>query len=418
MNTASTRDASMPSFDAFQRNGYFGALDGLRGLAILLVVFHHSAYFEPGLAAIFHSNSRYGVSLFFVISGFLITTLLIREERDNGRIDLPRFYARRALRLFPLYYAVLLLNILLIFGLNQYTPENQALFRYKLPSYLLYYSNWLETATHGPFFCAWTLAVEEQFYLGFSLMLMFIPRRLIVPLVTGALVIKFATYQMFGSVDAYSTAARVFFSYQEAILWGVLLAFALNHRPVFDMAARLLRSNWTVAGFALLGLTWLVTRPMETSSTWDAELLYVFMVLVTAGVVIRSRLPLLSSGMLAHIGKVSYGIYLLHMLVISVIKKMPNGTNALFCFVASTVIVVAIASLVHRCFERPIITYYKRRMAPRKVTADAPAAIPGTPQIFENSLLPVNMTESVQAHPRGFFHPETESSFKSARTVS
>src|SRR5207247_11158705 len=88
-------------------------------------------------------DGRYGVAFFFVISGFLICTLFLREEEKTGKIDLWKFYGRRALRLLPLYYAALSLQAILVFALKQYTPENQALFVEKMPAYLFYYSNWL-----------------------------------------------------------------------------------------------------------------------------------------------------------------------------------------------------------------------------------------------------------------------------------
>src|SRR5215471_11939179 len=145
--------SSVETFDAFQRRPYFSALDGLRAVSILLVLLHHSAAgVSPGNAfATLVENGRYGVGCFFLISGFLICTLFLREETKTGRIHLWKFYGRRVLRLLPLYYAVLFVQIIFVFVLHQYSPENRELFREKLPSYLFYYSNWLPTATQGPF---------------------------------------------------------------------------------------------------------------------------------------------------------------------------------------------------------------------------------------------------------------------------
>src|SRR5262245_61475162 len=153
-------EPTVGSFESYQRRSYFGALDGLRGVSILLVLLHHSLLF-PGypLLQTLQENGRYGVAFFFAISGFLICTLFLHEESKTGRIDLWKFYGRRVLRLLPLYYAVLLLQMILVYGLHQYSPENQQLFGDKLCSYIFYYSNWLPTSTQGPFFCAWSLAV-------------------------------------------------------------------------------------------------------------------------------------------------------------------------------------------------------------------------------------------------------------------
>jgi hypothetical protein len=78
-------------FGEYQSVGYFSGLDGLRGLAILLVILYHAPRFEPLLLRTLQENGRYGVSLFFVISGFLICTLLLREARETGRISLQKF---------------------------------------------------------------------------------------------------------------------------------------------------------------------------------------------------------------------------------------------------------------------------------------------------------------------------------------
>ena len=215
--------------EAFQRTSYFTALDCLRAVSILLVLLHHVPPLPAGsLWRTLQENGRYGVAFFFAISGFLICTLFLREERRTGRVQLAKFYGRRAVRLLPLYYVVLALQAALVFGAHQYTPENQELFRAKLPAYLAYYANWLPTATAGPFFCAWSLAAEEQFYLVFGLLFVLVRRRALVGVAAGALLLKAAVYAAFGNVDTLSPWWRVIFSYQEAILWGVLLAFALD----------------------------------------------------------------------------------------------------------------------------------------------------------------------------------------------
>ena len=375
---------STQEFDAFQANSYFNALDGLRAISILMVLLHHVPRFQHHLIHTLQENGRYGVSFFFVISGFLICTLFLREERKTGKIDLWKFYGRRALRLLPLYYAALLLQAVMVYALKQYTPENQEMFREKLPAYLFYYSNWLASATQGPFFCAWSLAVEEQFYLAFGLLLFLSRRRFVVGAALVALVVKAVVYEVFGSVDAASTLWRVVFSYQEPILLGVLIAFALNRRQGYEFFARWLGSAWTVACFGAGTAVWVCAHLMRTQSSWDAQLLYLLMTLTLAGLVIRPATPVLGGRFMAHVGKISYGIYLLHMFVISSVKKLPGGTSPALCFLASSIAVIVVASLVYKYFEYPIITFYKAKLSPlnseRKV-----AAHPVANEIFSES---------------------------------
>lgn len=351
------------TFDEYCSAPHFHALDGLRGLSILLVLLHHGARFDSAILRTLQENGRHGVSFFFVISGFLICTLLLREQRKNGAIALGKFFQRRAARLLPLYYAVLAGYVVMVYGMNVFSAQGEELFRQKLPSYLFYYSNWLATSTDGPFFFAWSLAVEEQFYIGFALSLFFLRARIVIGVVTAALLLKFAVYQFVGPVDVGSTLWRIVFSYQEPILLGVLLAFALSCRPIYDRVAHALGHRWLMPGIGALLAVRLLTHPITSQSTWDAQLLFVLMTATVAACVVRPRVPVLGGGLVAHIGKVSYGIYLLHWwVIVAVYRALPGGTwNALWHLLLTTAIVVAMASLVHRYFEAPIIQYFKRR---------------------------------------------------------
>ena len=288
----------------------------------------------------------------------------MREEEKTGRIDLWKFYGRRALRLLPLYYAALLLQAILIFALHQYTPANRQLFQEKLPSYIFYYSNWLATATQGPFFQAWSLAVEEQFYLLFGLLLIFADRRFIIGATLTALFVKFSVYSVFGNIDADSTFWRVVFSYQEPILFGVLTAFALNCRPYYEFFIRWLGRGGMPAGLGVGTAGWIILHPMQTQSSWDAQLLYLLMTLILICLVVRPVTPVLGGRFMVHVGKISYGIYLLHMFIISAVKKLPGGTSTVVCFLFSSIAVITVASLVYKFFEQPIITFYKRKLSP------------------------------------------------------
>jgi peptidoglycan/LPS O-acetylase OafA/YrhL len=353
------------NFDAFKATSYFSALDGLRAVSILMVLFHHvPKYPAQHFLHTLQDNGRYGVAFFFVISGFLICTLFLREEEQTGRIGLWKFYGRRALRLLPLYYAALLVQAALVFVVHQYTPEHQELFRQKLPAYLFYYSNWLPTATQGPFFCAWSLAVEEQFYLLFGLLMFFGTRRFVVGSVLAVLLIKALVFAAFDGVNDHSAFWRIVFSYQEPILFGVLTAFVLNSRRGYAFFARGLGHAWLPACMGAGMAAWLYLHSMQTQSSWDALLLYLLMTLVLICLVVRPAGPVLGGRFMTHVGKISYGIYLLHMFVISTVKKLPHGESQLPCFFISAIAVIVIASLVYKYFEHPIIAFYKRKLSP------------------------------------------------------
>ena len=124
----------------FRGARYFGSLDGLRAISVLAVVWHHTVGHDKTLPYFF-SNGDEGVTLFFAISGFLITTLLLRERDTAGSINLRAFYIRRALRIFPLYYAVVALYVVLTLLFERTTPAGREFFA-NLIFFLTYTSNW------------------------------------------------------------------------------------------------------------------------------------------------------------------------------------------------------------------------------------------------------------------------------------
>src|SRR5262245_43140601 len=147
----------------FLSERYFPAFDGLRCVAICGVIWHHCL---PGPTPGWLGRGHVGVPLFFALSGFLITTLMLAERRQTGDIALVPFWLRRSLRIFPLYYAVLAGFVLYLACL----PESDASrhFWASLPHYASYTSNWFvdfDVAHPVWFGFAWSLATEEQFYL-------------------------------------------------------------------------------------------------------------------------------------------------------------------------------------------------------------------------------------------------------------
>src|SRR5919107_2026204 len=153
------------------RLAHHPALDGIRGLAVAAVLAFH------GGVAVLHGGFL-GVDAFFVLSGFLITSLLFAEHASTGRIDLRAFWARRARRLLP----ALLLVLAVVLPLSRWAmpPEELAALRADALAALAYVANWrlmdrgggyfAETAAPSPLQHTWSLAIEEQFYLVWPLL--------------------------------------------------------------------------------------------------------------------------------------------------------------------------------------------------------------------------------------------------------
>jgi len=159
----------------FSSSGHINSLDGLRALSIILVLLAHLCgtrgfWFEKGIAEKYFSMGNLGVRVFFVISGFLITSLLLHERERNGEISLRNFYIRRSLRIFPAGYTVIAIAGLSgLFGLLQVNPgEFLAACTYTMNC--IRPDNW--TLAH-----LWSLAVEEQFYIIWPLALSLFGKR-------------------------------------------------------------------------------------------------------------------------------------------------------------------------------------------------------------------------------------------------
>src|SRR5438270_4005923 len=147
---------------------YQPALDGIRAIAVLLVMANHTGFFHAG---------RLGVDIFFVLSGYLITAILVAEFSAGGRIDLKKFYARRALRILPA--VILLLVALNVFAAITQPREQVQTLRWDSLGALFYVANWLRAFGRdlGIVGHLWSLSIEEQFYLLWPVTLAFLLSR-------------------------------------------------------------------------------------------------------------------------------------------------------------------------------------------------------------------------------------------------
>ncbi len=184
-------------------------LDGIRAMAVIGVVWHHA---HPGFGALPMSRNGFlGVDAFFVLSGFLITVLLLREQAAHGSISLRQFYVRRALRIFPLYYAVLAL-LALYFLTVKHSTQGQA-FLQALPYHLTFLSNWVPVDSLMAI--TWSLSSEEQFYLLWPPLLVWLGVRRALPLLIGFLLLNQAVN--FGWLDAVFAGNGVALSHLEIL---------------------------------------------------------------------------------------------------------------------------------------------------------------------------------------------------------
>jgi peptidoglycan/LPS O-acetylase OafA/YrhL len=249
--------------------GYRPALDGLRALAVIAVFAYHA---ELGWAR----AGFLGVDVFFVLSGYLITALLLAERRREGRIDLRRFWARRARRLLP---AVVVLLAAVAVAVPLLAPDQAARIRADLVAALAYVSNWWLIVGEQSYFEAagrppllqhlWSLAVEEQFYLLWPPVLALAvrrrsSRRLVKPLLAAAVASAVVMALLF---QPYSDPSRVYYGTDTravALLLGAALAAATTRWQLVDRVSRPGRLMLEAAGLAgVAGLAWAIANVNE-----------------------------------------------------------------------------------------------------------------------------------------------------------
>jgi peptidoglycan/LPS O-acetylase OafA/YrhL len=341
-------------------------LDALRTFAVALVIIYH--WFPTGTGINWLPNGTIGVMVFFVISGFLITRILItnRLAIDAGKSTLGdtyrNFFIRRALRIFPLYYLTITAVWLLI-------PESSDIDEHPLYFYLYGYNillnqtgNWADLLS--PF---WTLGVEEQLYLVWPWVVFLMPRRnllwAILGLIAGGILFRAYGYSV-GDLDGVLTPAS-FDAFGMGALWAWYTTLGTKHLGAFRQ-----RLPW-IALIALVVMIGLLFRPGDAlevvllQRTVISMIALYFVVEASFGFggVIGA---VLNNSALQYIGRISYGIYVFHMIVpgyivpfvLKILAKLTRGHvpdlgywgHRLF----SLAVLIAVASLSWYALEKPI----------------------------------------------------------------
>ncbi len=373
------------AFRQYQTKRFFGSLDGVRFLSILAVLWHHGAVWPLSEAPhVILTRGFTGVNFFFVLSGFLITTLLLREEMHTGRISLSGFYWRRLLRIVPAYF-------LLITAVSAYYIlwKGETQFAPLVPYYYLFLSNFL-TSDIPLLSPTWSLSVEEQYYLFWPLMLVLMGGAaaysrvvLLVVLIAICLAATFGLGDLLG-IPRFETEHAVFQLPGEAysgILIGSLLAVVLHSPRGYAMAFRIAGARVApLAGAALvLAALWLLPQDL---SGLPFFVLHCAMAVFIATVVMREDhvlAPVLRFRPVARIGQISYGIYLFHLIAlhfanVAVGRLDLDPTAAAWTVTVVYVpIAILIAEVSFRFYETPI-----RRLKPRPVGGGRPSEGPQT----------------------------------------
>lgn len=327
----------------------------MRALAVIAVVWHHA---NQGMG--WH-NGFLGVDVFFVLSGFLITTLLLQEQARQGHISLWNFYMRRSLRIFPAYFALLAV-LSVYFSRAPESSQAQAFFA-ELPYHATYVSNWITVKSMMGF--TWSLATEEQFYLIWPPLLAWFGLRKCLPWLLGFVALNQAVN--FGAFDA--ALANVGLPYADfhilqitftPILLGVLLAMALQSPLIKGGMSRLFASAAAMP-LLLVGLLGLACWPGDIRGLPRLGF-HLVTTLWLAGLVLQApqtlTLKFLEWRPLAYVGTISYGVYLFHMFTMDFARR---GLSKLdievpgALFVATMAITVLVAAGSFHFMEKPLL---------------------------------------------------------------
>lgn len=350
------------------RLGYRPALDGVRGLAILTVMGVHTGgpFLEGGFLS---------VDLFFVLSGFLITSVLVEEWQRGGDIRLPRFYARRALRLLP--GLVVLLATLALWAMS-FPPVAAAETRRQIAYTFFYVANWAlafdAMSPMGVLGHAWTLAIEEQFYFVWPVVLLTLLRRGLslralaattATLATVAGLLRFAMWMGGASME------RLFFGFDtrcDSLLAGCTAAFVVGMPGRLATPER--RALWRAAGVvAVAGLAaaWvLAVREQGYMYAGGFSAVAALSAMLLIDVVDRpssALARLLATRPFVHVGRISYGLYLWHWPVFLALLLANPEWPAARLNAARFAVTFVLAQLSSTLVEQPCLRWKRRWQA-------------------------------------------------------
>jgi peptidoglycan/LPS O-acetylase OafA/YrhL len=329
-------------------------LDAVRGIAILVVIFHNSFWKFPSLPL--QSLFAYGwmgVDLFFVLSGFLITGILVDTEQSEGYFK--NFYARRCLRTWPLYYVVLLLMFVIVPFVRPALASVVMARSSPWWAYPFFLQNFLvdhSTSAAGPLGVTWSVAIEEQFYVVWAVVVRCCSRVQLL-FISGAAICLSPALRLYLSlhhVDIYSNV----FCRLDGLMAGGLLALAVRSNGF--LPSRFLNAAWlfffTAAPLAFVAETF-QARWITFSLTAVTSASFVYLALFETHKWFR---VVLTNRWLIYTGTISYGLYLLHKIPFDLIQLLHMDKHPALAWVSGLAASYAIAILSWNLLEKPFLS--------------------------------------------------------------
>ena len=344
-----------------ERTIYFKGLNGIRAIASLIVVIWHTDQFSRlfNLSEIgFHTNGMDGnaVDMFFVLSGFLITYLLLVEKEKTKSIHLKNFYFRRILRIWPLYYLSVIISVILIYlGIvPKLSHLTSSIFLY---TFLMANVAYLLNLAISSIMPLWSVGVEEQFYLIWPHIVKRTSKYLTVfiALFLLFLIIKLSIYLLL-------TPKSILFKFLSITRIDIMSLGAIGAYLVYSknrILKILYRKDIQIISWFIL-ITSIIYKPIHLFSFIDNELnamLYLILILNVSSN--KFSLISLENRFMNFIGKISYGIYVYHMIIIYLISfalsSLEYEIDHFMLYPIVLIFTILTATLSYRYFETPFL---------------------------------------------------------------
>ncbi len=347
-------------------------LDGLRALAVLLVIVYHFGFEQI--------NGGFGVEIFFVLSGFLITWLLLAEDARTGTVSIGEFYRRRAARLLPGFYAYVILG--LAYGAVRGEPAPWG----AVVSSSLYVMNYYHGLVHPPdsfLSHCWSLAIEEQFYLFWPLAFRRLrrnPRALVCALgvtIVGVWIVRDVLY--FGLHVSQSYIYRALETRADALAVGCLLAAATRQGYLLAFWERCARS-WIVP--VTLAVLAAISASLYTNPRYRFGIGYMIEPVLIAAlipqVILLAATPgswarILELRPIVYLGTISYSLYLYQQITLGPAQHLTAGRPIALQLVFAIAVTVVAAAASYHLLEKPLRARI-RRSPPRASAAERTGA--------------------------------------------
>jgi peptidoglycan/LPS O-acetylase OafA/YrhL len=350
---------------------YYPQLDAVRGLSFIAVFFYHSFHpsFGEGLFAellhFMYGCLDYSIDVFFILSSFLLTWLGINEYERKGNFSFRNYFLRRALRIWPLYYVIMIFSFVLVPLCASWLHITVSL---PPPAWYLFFVSNFYTADHVYFLrFLWTLSVEEQFYLALGLCLLFLQKRLSIMVAVFLTVsIAFNLYTAAKNIPAYFNTLTYLFDFSI----GSLAALVLKKNNFIVLKMRHLTKGQSVFFYSLIPaviIAFFFLQRQFSGAAQDLALVSLRLTFVVlAGLLIieqmvngNSPLQLAKNRFLIYTGKLSYGLYCFHGIVLTfgaiALNKMHLNIPELLTACIYLAVNYLIAAISYKYLEKPFL---------------------------------------------------------------